>query len=86
MQFRKLSNLIWLPLLAMSAPILASEIDKSLPAGCEIAHSRTLTNSIVGTEQISFPPIALQVRAPVEPRVFFSDGKSFLVYELQLQS
>lgn len=86
MRFRKLSNLIWLPILAMSAPILASEIDKPLPAGCEIAHSRTLANSIVGTEKVSFPPIALQVRAPVEPSVFFSDGRSFLVYELQLQN
>ena len=56
-----------------------------LPAGCQVA---ALSNTTFATPAPppAFPPVQLQVRAPLAPTLLPSAGRAYLVYELHLQN
>lgn len=58
-----------------------------LPYACVLAQ-QTETASLANGKMSTpvFPPIPLQVRKVVEPTVFASGGRNFLIYELDLQN
>ncbi|MDZ7870696.1 MAG: M23 family metallopeptidase [Rheinheimera sp.] len=57
-----------------------------LPDGCELLQ-QTATDPVNQPQaKVPFPPIALQIQVPVPPQAFLSDGRNYLVYELQLQN
>lgn len=68
-----------LALYALSVPAAAA----APPAGCDMAD---LQGAAAKPAAPAFPPIALQVRTPVEPVVFPSGGRNYLLYELHLHN
>lgn len=64
----------------------ANATDLPLPNGCEIAAHRAGTEAASKALTPAFPPIQLQIRTPVEPTVFASAGRNYLIYELHLQN
>ncbi len=89
----KLIELALLPLCAALSllPISARAKDNlAVPAGCAIAQASAVAGEVGSGDKVAvppiFPPLALQIRAPVAPTAFSSNGKNFLVYELHLQN
>lgn len=55
----------------------------ALPEGCVVAARQGAVGAAIAP---AFPPTPLQVRTPVEPRIFPSGGRNYLLYELHLQN
>ena len=68
------------------ASTAALAADLAPPPGCDIVSKRAGAPTILKALTPAFPPVALQMRTPVEPTAFASDGRTFLVYELHFQN
>lgn len=77
--------------ISMTALSAEPQVLPTLPNGCVDIAPTSLPNTSSTDAKINmsasvFPPLALQVRSFVEPSVFASGGRHFLIYELDLQN
>lgn len=77
--------LLWTVLFTASA-FATSKVELPLPFGCTRADQRASRDTLNKQLKPVFPPIPLQLRTPVEPTVFASNGRNYLIYELDLQN
>lgn len=56
------------------------------PNGCLIATRHARTRDSLKTDEPEFPNVQLEIRTPVEPTAFPSDGRNYLIYELHLDN
>lgn len=73
---------------ALTAPsaFAASTNDLPLPLGCTLVERSAAAAPMSAPLKPVNPPIALQTRTPVEPTLFASAGRNYLIYELDLQN
>lgn len=67
------------------APTAQAETGPALPPGCQAAGAATSAQHTPALPP-PFPPVQLQVRAPLAPTVLPSAGRNYLLYELHLQN
>jgi len=79
-------SLVMSTLYATSIAYAAGENSARVPQGCTLVPSSITAAPMSAKLKRTFPGVPLQVRTMFEPRVIASAGRSYLIYELDLQN